>query len=147
MARASSNNTQRIVTALCADVSHLRALLVTGLTLGAAFLLAGASAPEMRRHAVRGAVFVDGRPAADAVVVFHGPARLQATVTADGTFALPDGAPAGVYAVTVQGRAGLPDNYADPRTSGMRAEVRQGDNRLPAFELAAPTVSTRVAPR
>jgi len=77
--------------------------------------------------------------------------------TAEGTFRLgtyepDDGAPAGRYLVGVSTarassgesgplakRAGAPDvlkgRYADPRTSGLTAEIKEGANQLPAFAL------------
>lgn len=76
---------------------------------------------------------------------------------ADGTFRLgtyepDDGAPAGRYLVGVSTacpssgesgplvkRAGAPDvlkgRYADPKTSGLTAEIKEGANELPTFAL------------
>jgi hypothetical protein len=103
---------------------------------------------------VRGEVFVNGRPAAGAVVVFHpehepadpnGP-RPRATVRADGSFELgthaaADGAPAGSYIVTVAWRPGggegdrLGGLYADPARPRLTTVVLKGPNELPRFRL------------
>src|SRR5262249_2767250 len=92
------------------------------------------------------------------------PQRIQpsAVVQADGSFvlrsylvaqrALKEGAPAGQYRVTCTwyppnlqdylGRENLPDKlqgkYADPKKSGLQAEVAEGPTELPAFELKIP---------
>ncbi len=117
-------------------------------------------------YPVRGQVFYDGRPAANAVVIFHPlgeggdwktVGNPHATVGPDGSFALgtystDDGAPAGEYAVTVElWRAGgsgtaaeielpatnrLPARYASPSASRLKATVSAGTNELPAFQLA-----------
>ena len=88
------------------------------------------------------------------------PVQPSAIVDADGSFelhsyvvqdrALKDGAPAGQYQVSciwyppdLQQYLGrmenLPDKlqgkYADPKKSGLRAEVREGPTELPPFEL------------
>ena len=103
---------------------------------------------------VRGEVFVDGRPAEGALVVFHpeheptdpkGP-RPRATVRADGSFVLgthaaDDGAPAGNYVVTVAWRpdGGEEDRlgglYADPTRPRVTTVVLKGPNELPPFRL------------
>ncbi len=63
------------------------------------------------------------------------------------TYALGDGAPAGDFVVTVswqdpenRGRDDnypelLPKRYQDPKTSGLKVQLKQGHNVLPAFEL------------
>jgi hypothetical protein len=118
-------------------------------------------------YPVRGQVFVDGKPAEGALVVFHpvedNPSesavlRPSALVGEDGSFRVgsykpKDGAPAGEYRVTVQwlppdlsrnrhlyadGKVNpdkLGSRYANPKTSGLRAEVTEGSNELPAFQL------------
>jgi predicted phosphodiesterase len=102
-------------------------------------------------YPVRGKVYFDGTPAAMARVVFHLVIDKKTSwtadgmVEADGTFQLStyrafDGAPAGEYIATVvwrdpwadaQGRPGpnrLPEKYASPATSGLRVQVRPGQN-------------------
>jgi hypothetical protein len=139
-----------------------RAVLLTATALGA---LTGSSCqPGQRFHPVRGQVWCDDQPAAGALVVFH-PAndpdpqaiRPSAYVLADGSFTLQsfdrqgrasrDGAPAGEYRVTVSWfppNAGrytnvIPDKlqgrYSNPKTSGLRADVKEGDNEIPPFRL------------
>jgi hypothetical protein len=110
-------------------------------------------------------VFVAGKPAAGATVVFHPVEGLDqrilrpaGVVQEDGSFTLrcydpqicptpKDGAPAGEYRVTVnwlppdyaEYRNILPDKlqgrYVDPKTSGLRATVKAEPNELPAFQL------------
>jgi hypothetical protein len=90
------------------------------------------------------------------------PVQPSAVVQADGLFVLnsylvqervlKEGAPAGQYRVTCTwyptdlqkylGMENLPDKlqgrYADPKTSGLQAEVSEGPNELPPFELKIP---------
>ncbi|QDU23681.1 hypothetical protein [Urbifossiella limnaea] len=116
------------------------------------------SAPGPRpEYPVRGHVFVNGRPAAGAVVVFHpahdpsgraGP-RPRAVVRDDGSFGLPTaelpgGAPAGNYVVTVVWQPGgvgedrLGGRYADPAHARLTTAVLKGPNDLPPFHLDEP---------
>jgi hypothetical protein len=90
------------------------------------------------------------------------PVQPSAVVRADGSFelnsflleqrVLKEGAPAGQYLVTCTwyppdlqnylGREVLPDKfhgrYADPKSSGLRAEVAEGPTELPSFQLTVP---------
>lgn len=120
------------------------------------------SEPLKPVHPASGQVYVDGKPAAGALVVFHPlddpvPNALnpRAFVQADGTFTLSthnvdDGAPLGQYAVTVHwhkakpnpvdetggpGVSLLPARYADPKRSNLKAQIVNGPNQLPAFRL------------
>jgi hypothetical protein len=112
-------------------------------------------------YPVRGSVFVDGKPAEGAVVVFHrvGETALNARkpsgrVGKDGTFTLTthtsgDGAEAGEYLVAIAwlGDASrinsttgevpvrLSPKYADPKSSNLRATVKEGTNELPPYRL------------
>jgi hypothetical protein len=104
-------------------------------------------------HAVRGKALFEGTPTPGAVVTFHlidkdskrFTRAADAMAEADGTFALStyaanDGAPAGEYAVTVvwwkplvdaEGKPGpnlLPERYAKPETTPLRATVKAGSN-------------------
>lgn len=117
-----------------------------------------------RYYPVHGQVFLDGQPAEGALVVFHpaadpGPQALRpfAYVQADGSFTLrtyspadgttTDGAPPGDYLVAINWfppnvrdyRSVIPDKlqgrYGDPKTSGLRAQVREEPNELPPFQL------------
>jgi hypothetical protein len=92
------------------------------------------------------------------------PIQPSAIVQADGSFelksfvlddrTLKDGAPAGQYQVScvwyppdlqkyVNAMLPLPDRlngkYSDPKTSGLKAEVREQPTELPPFELTGPT--------
>jgi hypothetical protein len=108
---------------------------------------------------VRGQVFYQGRPAKGAVVFFHPqgaesePESLHplGVVGADGSFRLTtyrpdDGAPAGAYSVTVIWKSPsahgdddeknlLPVRYMSPATSKLTAQVQQGTNDLPPYQL------------
>src|SRR5208282_3006456 len=111
--------------------------------------------PENRKatQPVRGKVFFEGSPPADALVTFHllNPTTKkfdrtgEALVDPDGTFTLSsytanDGAPVGDYTVTVvwnspfvdaQGNPGpnqLPERYSKAETSDLRVKVREGPN-------------------
>jgi hypothetical protein len=123
------------------------------------FASCGSSGPAL--YPVRGQVFVRGQPTEGAVVVFHpvgdtalGGPKPTARVGADGSFvlgthSLADGAPAGKYQVAIAwlGDVTKPNRvtgevpvklstiYADPRTSGLSAEVTEGPNEIPAFRL------------
>jgi hypothetical protein len=113
---------------------------------------------------VRGRVLVDGQPAEGAKVTFvarnGGVGIPSGKVEADGAFRLwtfdPDtgisheGAPVGEYTVlatwvpdptaeTLEGGAAdkLGNRYRDPRTSELRAEIREDTKELPEFRLTA----------
>ena len=113
---------------------------------------------RLKVYPVRGQVFVNGKPAAGATVFLHPlgqwdtPAmKPNGKVEADGSFRLStyvsgDGAPAGDYAVTVRwgklnplgGKAGpnkSPGRYSDPKTSMLRARVKEVSNELEPFRL------------
>jgi hypothetical protein len=108
-------------------------------------------------HVVRGKLFVDGKPMADARIVLASldprakSLRADALTEADGTFTLStytanDGVPVGEYAVTVAARkAGdgakpgpnlLPVRYSRPETTPLRFRVQEGANEM-MLELAA----------
>jgi hypothetical protein len=138
-----------------------RAGLVVALA-GALLACCGCSAGS-RTYPVRGKVLYMGQPAVGAKVVFHPKynsdpqaIRPTGTVAQDGSFTLTsrrqnDGAPAGDYAVTVIWPAGsakgrgagqqpllqdrLRGAYSNPDNPLLQAQVAEGDNELPAFEL------------
>jgi predicted phosphodiesterase len=105
-------------------------------------------------HPVKGKVFFEGTPAANAQVVFHlisaGGKNFthagDALVEADGSFTANDGSPLGEFAVTITnrdppwdelGKPGpnrLPARYARPQTSGLQVKVEEGKNEF-TFEL------------
>jgi hypothetical protein len=105
-------------------------------------------------------VFMDGRPAVGAYVVFHGigkeprQPRADGTVEADGTLRLStyaafDGVPAGDYAVTAElrkpfytpeGKRGpnlYPAQYADVKTTLLKAVIKAGEKATLTFDLSS----------
>lgn len=102
---------------------------------------------------VRGLVLLEDKPLPGAVVVFHpldDPApeapRSYARTSPDGGFALAtyetgDGAPAGRYAVVIlaldgeEGTSLIPARYGSVESSGLRADIKEGNNELPPFRL------------
>lgn len=113
-----------------------------------------------KRHPVSGRVLVDGKPVVRAVVAFHptsphadGKSYGASTFTdEDGVFRMTtiesgDGAVPGEYVMTVVANyvakgdldVTVPDllkgKYADPKTSPLRVEVKEGVNDLSTFDL------------
>ena len=113
---------------------------------------------------VAGKLIMDGQPMAGATLLFHptndfptGSAsqRPRAIVGEDGTFqvstyANDDGAPAGEYRVTVSWKADTdgttseqqqdlpemaPRTVQNPRQSHLRVKIKQGENKLPTWDL------------
>jgi hypothetical protein len=141
--------------------ARLRRGAVALAVCGAALLFASCgNGNRLPVQKVRGQVFVEGKPAARALVVFHplgdGPVkelRPVGHVAPDGTFTLTtysegDGAPAGDYAVTVDwrqptppvdgadpGPSLIPARYNSPTASNLKVTVAQGPNDLQAFRL------------
>lgn len=142
----------------------MRRRLVLTLFLVTPVLLCPACGRNNGLHTVRGQVLFENRPPEHALVVLHplgradGDAvRPRGEVGPDGTFVLStygarDGAPAGEYGVTVewwqtsgskknpQGYDAppvnrLPARYARVESSGLRVQVKEGDNQLPPFQL------------
>lgn len=131
--------------------------------VGLALVLLGLSGCGARPEPVvpvRGQVRLDGRPLAEATIVFHRRDKEGRNLTgrslADGTFRMTthasgDGVPPGRYGVTVEwrelvkegdessriGRNLLPARYADPTTSGLECEIVEGDNDLPPWDLSS----------
>jgi predicted phosphodiesterase len=112
-------------------------------------------------YPVRGKVLLDGSPLPLARVEFYAldpdPKKMvrmaDALVEADGSFAMSaykafDGAPAGDYAVTVTwrmplydeagkpGQNKLPEKYASPKTTDLRAKVKAGEPNTLTFNLS-----------
>ncbi|HZV05218.1 MAG TPA: hypothetical protein VE999_09065 [Gemmataceae bacterium] len=106
---------------------------------------------------VRGKVFLGGKPADGALVVFNpvgendpNVVRPQGTVGRDGTFEMStykenDGVPPGEYNVsfvwlienpkTKKEWSPLPARYMDPKNSGVRVTINEGANDLQPFAL------------
>lgn len=127
--------------------------------LALACLCSACSSGRKPVHPVRGQIFVDGQPAAQAQVLFHpaegGNDELQPTGQTDdqGYFHLTsyvngDGAPEGSYVVTVTwfrvftgGRQEvirynvLPPRYANPQSSQLQVSVAKGNNELTPLQL------------
>lgn len=102
---------------------------------------------------------MNGKPLAEAVVVFHriggdveGNQKPMAIAKGDGSYDLTtyhsgDGAPPGEYAITIElralttggeepirnGRNTLPVKYAKPESSGFKYMVVEGENQVPPF--------------
>lgn len=125
----------------------------------AVVLIAGCGEPGPKFFPVRGEVRLDGKPLAEAMVVFHPkdsdiPETLKplAYSDADGMFELTApqrGAPVGEYAITVElrelkadgdqmvrdGPNLLPAKYRDPTQSGFKFIVEAEENEVPPLEL------------
>jgi hypothetical protein len=126
--------------------------------------VAGCGSGEGRHAAVypvEGQVLRDGQPLDGATVTFYFQGKHdakfrapRAQTDAEGRFHLAtydaaDGAPEGDYTVCVvhipmekkggdlvPGLNDLPATYANPKTSGLQAQVKQGPNALPPFSLS-----------
>jgi hypothetical protein len=139
--------------------------LVSLTCLATATLLLASCGSEVKLHPVRGQVFVGGKPAEGAVVVFHAAAssgtkasseRPAGRVQADGSFTLGtfvpgDGAPAGDYVVAIawpgdaaptamgavskKATPKLALQYGDARKTPLRAKIVEGSNDIPAFHF------------
>jgi hypothetical protein len=146
---------ERVGGSLRAHLPRIIPLLALGL------LMCCSCAGRSNLHPVRGQVFVAGKPAEGALVVFHPlgettstAVRPSARVGKDGRFALGthrqgDGATVGNYAVAIAWtEAGarahpltgevpvkLSPRYAQPRQSPFRVEVKPGNNDVPAFRI------------
>lgn len=137
------------------------------LLLVCCLLFASSCGQGQKFYPVHGKVTVDGNPGQGVLVVFHPqtesdpPLLPQAVVGADGSFSvqtwlveqreLKEGAPAGQYDVTCVwypedlgkhgGGENLPDRlhgkYSNKQKAGLRADVRETTNELPAYELTS----------
>jgi hypothetical protein len=122
--------------------------------------LAGCGSKNSSFNPTTGEVFVDGRPATGATVIFHPQGQPDAksypsaVVGPDGRYTLTtlkkdDGAPEGEYAVTVVWPGPKPEGaekddeapdrlggaYANPAGSTLKAHVKKGKNQVPRFDL------------
>jgi hypothetical protein len=126
----------------------------------AACLIAGCSKNAATAcYPVEGTVVYQGKPLAEAMVVFHplanpASAKVVAFTDSAGKFQLAtrqsgDGVPAGKYGITVElrapqmigeettrsGRNLLPARYAKPETSGLEFTVESTRNIVPALQI------------
>jgi hypothetical protein len=122
----------------------------------AALLLGSCRKEGPTLHPVRGKLLFQNQPADGATVVFH-PTDPKAPkpagrVAADGSFTLStyphgEGAPAGDYLVAVtwlppnardveNAKNRLPERYAQPGSSTLKATVKAGPNELEPFLLS-----------
>jgi hypothetical protein len=138
-----------------------RPTLFSLVVLALALLCSACSSGRKPVNPVRGQILVDGKPAANAQVLFH-PAEgdnddPHPTGQTDdqGYFHLTsytnsDGAPEGSYIVTVTwfrvfgggrqeivSRNVLPNRYAVPQSSQLRATVAKGNNELNPLQLSS----------
>jgi hypothetical protein len=116
---------------------------------------------RIRCYAVKGELYVDGKPAKDCFMYLHpadadagpGPVHPFGQTEEDGTFAVSsydagDGAPAGEYIVTFKwpkpsgllknrfdGPDQLNNKYSDQKMSKYRITVEKKENVLPRYEL------------
>jgi len=138
-----------------------RSLMLVGLSV---FMLSTISCSKqgLELHPVSGEVMFNGKAPEGAVVYLNptgGIAMLETlptgVVTADGKFIIGtiepgDGAPAGDYNVSIAwyppnlqeiliatGKAPslLPPHLSDPKTSGLKIQVKEGSNEIPVFKL------------
>jgi hypothetical protein len=143
------------------------AVLAIALAIATVSSSCGKSTPEIKGKLpvfpVKGSVQMDGQPLSGAEIAFRPfgkgfPADAakslpQARTDGDGNFSLStyaanDGAPAGKYRVTIKWRGDesrndddgnvLPGKYANPKATQLRAEVEEGENTLPPFEIKMP---------
>ena len=125
----------------------------------AALLACSCGKTEARRPVfpVQGKVLFDGKPLANAFLVFHplddqAAPRPVAYAEGDGSFVpttydSADGAPVGSYAVTVEWRRPpsneetlpsenlLPARYAKAATTPLKIQIREGENNLETFQV------------
>ena len=137
-----------------------RRLYSTLTVLALAVLCPACSSGRKTVHPVRGQILVDGKPAAQAQVLFHPAEKDLDQVQLSGqtgeqgyfnltTYANSDGAPVGDYTVTVtwfrvfrngdevSSRNVLPRRYAVPESSQLKVTVNKGKNELSALQLAS----------
>jgi tetratricopeptide (TPR) repeat protein len=141
------------------------ALIVTGLAAAVFvfFMFGSTRSDRVPVHPVQGQAFFEGKPMPNAIVLLEPTGweiatfpKPRAIVRDDGTFILAtygkdDGAPIGEYKVSVQwfvkpenrqeveggsiAKNVLPARYANPETSGLTVNIKQGANLIPPFQL------------
>jgi len=151
----------RIASTVSRSTLSVRRLSSCLAVLALALFCSACSSNRKPVHPVHGQILVDGKPAANAQVLFHpaegGNDDLKPTGQTDdqGYFHLTsyvngDGAPEGGYIVTVTwfrvatGRSqevvrynALPQRYAAPQSSQLRASVAKGNNELDPLQLSS----------
>ena len=134
-------------------ISRHNVWCICGIVIGLVLVPGCGSKSDL--YSARGWVFVDGKPASGAIVVFHpennndlSALRPSAHVGPDGSFVLE--AQPGAYRVAVTwfddigsfnrvtGEVGikLPSQFGDPNLSTLRAVIGSYDNEIPAFQIA-----------
>jgi tetratricopeptide (TPR) repeat protein len=141
------------------------ALIVAGLAAVVLvfFIIGSRRSDRVPVHPAQGQAFFEGKPIPNAVVLLDPTGsdlpkfpKPRAIVREDGTFVLAtyskdDGAPAGEYKVAVQwsvktdtrqeveggsiAKNVLPVRYANPETSGLTVNIKQGANIIPPLQL------------
>jgi hypothetical protein len=139
----------RVARYLCAALAVILALAAAGCGDG-----------RKRCYPVRGEIYIDGKPALDALITLFpvdeadpNPVRPVGRAEESGAYVLSsyvsgDGAPAGEYIVIFEwrersgllknnfdGRDRLGGKYANPKTSQYRVTIEKRPNDLPRYEL------------
>jgi hypothetical protein len=151
----------RIASTVSRSTLSVRRLSSCLAVLALALLCSACSSGRKPVNPVHGQILVDGKPAANAQVLFHpaegGNDDLKPTGQTDDqgyfhltSYANGDGAPEGSYIVTVTwfrvyGGGGqevvrynaLPQRYAAPQSSQLRASVAKGNNELDPLQLSS----------
>lgn len=85
---------------------------------------------KLNLETVQGTVTLDGKPLADAKLVFHPlKGKLGGSATTDQVGKFTQELPPGQFVVTVE-KDGVPAKYTGPQTSGLRVEIQSGDNEF-----------------
>jgi hypothetical protein len=101
------------------------------LLAGLAIILSTAvvAGPDDETATIEGKLNLNGKPVAKGKVSFHPPKGkpIEATIK-DGAYSA-DKVPVGEMIITVKAK-GIPEKYADPKTSPLRYDAKKGRNEL-----------------
>jgi hypothetical protein len=113
-----------------------RFLSLTSLVICLALLTCPARAADAKTATVEGKVTLDGKPLAAGKVSFHPKAgkAVVADLNKDGTYTAKK-VPIGEVRISIKAK-GVPKKYADPKTSGLTVEVKEGKQ---VFDIALAT--------